>query len=157
MRIKVKTTPTYYLSGMAALNIPSPEGTGDWHMLGAFNEKNIKPIQFIADELFIQIFETDEIEDKSDIANEYGIHHIAPLYCATHYRAIADMAIKSFLSGRNANYIDVDDWLDTDEQKQKVFTLLTNAKTSEYLRNHKNTDYINQKINEFIIKNSNHV
>ena len=31
-----KTTPRRYLTGMTALNIPSPEGTGDWHFHAEF-------------------------------------------------------------------------------------------------------------------------
>ena len=33
-----ETSPTRYLTGMVALNIPAPEGTGgDWHFWGIFD------------------------------------------------------------------------------------------------------------------------
>ncbi len=113
---------------MASLNVPSAEGTGDWHMLGTFNEKNTKPLQFIAGQSLISILGRDGIVDRSRDADEYGIQHDGPLCCATHARAIADMVVKSILAGKNASYVTLDDWMPSVADKRQVFDLLRHAR-----------------------------
>lgn len=130
MDIISSTAPDRYLSGMAALNIPSDEGTGDWHMIETF---------FSPRQRFSRLFITGAgchddttsyladmgVYDCSAILNAYGIPHPGgSVYAATHARAIADMVLVTILDGRSPSFIPLDDWMPSDIDKQAVFDLL---------------------------------
>lgn len=127
MRMLPDTSPDLYLSGTASLNIPSPEGTGDWHTLGTFSEENTKPIQFLGDRELISIIGKFGIEDRTGDADRAGIPHSGRVFASTHSRAVVDMVIKSVLAGRVANHVHLDDWLPEDKHKQQVARMLVRA------------------------------
>jgi hypothetical protein len=124
------TSPTRYLSGMAALNIPSDSGTGDWHMIETF----FKPTKVMA-RLFVAgvgcaddttpllydlgVFECSDVLDRHNIPHTSG-----PVFAASHARAIADMVLVVTLEDGNPAFIDLDDWMPEREDKNKVFELL---------------------------------
>ena len=91
--------------------------------LGTFGDKNTKPLQFIAGQSFISILGCDD-------ADEYGILHDGPLWCATHAQAIADMVVKSILVERNASHVHLDDWMPSVAHKRQVFDLLMHARVA---------------------------
>ena len=125
MKTIPETSPEHYLSGMASLSIPSPQGTGDGHMLETFDDRNPNPLQFFAGNEIIRLLGTRGIINRSDDADRAGIPHIGTLWCATHSRAVADMMVKSFLSGKDTKHIRMHDWLDGDGFKETILMLKT--------------------------------
>lgn len=125
-----ETTPRRYLSGMAALNLPSESGTGDWHLIETFfKPQKRRPKLFVAGEgcpdntnKFLGargVFECSALLDKLNIP-----HYPGPAYAATHARAIADLVLTSVLNGGALDHIPLDDWMPQDQDKNQVFELL---------------------------------
>lgn len=128
-----ETSPTRYLSGMAALNLISPNGTGDWHMVETFFRAHEKPSRsFIAgagcetDTMALLgdagIFECSEVLDAMGIRRPPG-----KAYAATHARAIADLVLSAVLHGGSPEFVQLDDWMPADSDKHEVFDLLAIA------------------------------
>lgn len=128
MKMLPVTYPDNYLSGIASLNLPCEEGTGDWHMLGTFDERNTKPIQFLAGRDLIEVLGTEGIEDRSQDADRAGIPRSGIVWASNHARAIADMVVRSVISGRVASHVRLDDWMPEEDQKKRVLYLLDKAK-----------------------------
>ena len=125
------TSPTRYLTGMTALNIPAPENTGgDWHFSGAFRSssfpENLKlageGLEWNTNALFGEygIHECSDILRSRGIFIPEGVH----VFSANHYRAILDMLYRSVSSGNIPQYLIIGDWLDTDEHQKTLFRLL---------------------------------
>jgi len=128
-----ETTPQRYLSGVAALNLPSTNGTGDWHLIETF----FKPKQKHS-RLFIAgvgcagdttsllgergVFECSSLLDELKIPHPTG-----PAYAANHARAIADMVLVAILDGGSPDFVQLDDWMPGDDDKQAVIELLNYA------------------------------
>ena len=126
-----ETSPTRYLTGMVALNIPAPEGTGgDWHFGGIFDSPRFPDNLTLAGE---------GLEwNTNPVYGNYGIHECSDflryrnialpegtrVYSANHYRAILDMLYRSVSSGRIPRHLEIEGWLDSDEQKKTLFELL---------------------------------
>lgn len=126
-----KTSPTRYLTGMVALNIPAPENTGgDWHFWGTFDSPRFPDNLTLAGE---------GLEwNTNPVFGGYGIHECSeelrrrgiiipngmPVYSANHYRAILDMLYHSVEKGQVPRHLAIDDWLDTEEHKKVFFCLL---------------------------------
>ncbi|MHB1287668.1 MAG: hypothetical protein ACYCYP_14170 [Leptospirales bacterium] len=126
-----KTLPTRYLTGFVALNIPAPEKTGgDWHFWGIFDSPRFPDNLSLAGE---------GLEwNTNSVFGDYGIHECseelrrrgiiipegARVYSANHFRAILDMLYHSVAKGQIPRYLAIDDWLDTEEQKNEFFRLL---------------------------------
>lgn len=61
----------------------------------------------------------------SSILDQYNIPHPeGAVYAATHARAIADMVLITILDDGSPDFIRLDDWMPSDEDKQAVFDLL---------------------------------
>ena len=124
-----KTTPTCYLTGMTALNIPAPEGTtGDWHFEESFlGRGNIRPKIFVAGEG--RALNTNPIlgalgvYDCSSILRAKGIVIAAEerIYAANHCRAVLDMLYNAIQRKEYPHHITVDDWLDIDAVRKRLF------------------------------------
>lgn len=127
------TSKLRYLGGMAALNLPSPTGTGDWHMEQTF---------FRSREKFSRSFisgvgcPTDTtpilgdagVYDCTAVFAELGIPHDgAVAYAANHARAAADLVLAAVLRGESPDFVVLDDWMPRDSDKQQVFELLDSA------------------------------
>ncbi len=126
-----ETSPTRYLTGMVALNIPDPENTGgDWHFWGIFDSPRFPDNLAMAGE---------GLEwNTNALFGDYGIHECSeelrrrgviipegmPVYSANHYRAILDMLYHSIAKGQVPRYLAISDWLDTDEHQKTFFGLL---------------------------------
>ena len=128
-----ETSPTRYLSGMAALNIIAGRGTGDWHDLGAFlrSRKNT-PRAFLCGEgesiNSIPYFGDDGVFDYGPLLLRMGvIDREQVVYAATHARAIADMALACILSGDSAEFIALDNWMPKPEHKVEVWQIIEKA------------------------------
>ncbi len=123
-----KTTPTCYLTGMTALNIPAPEGTtGDWHFEESFfGRGNIRPKFFVAGEGRAlnsnPIWGALGIYDCSSILRAKGIAIAAEerVYAANHCRALLDMLYNAIKRKEYPHHISIDDWLDIDAERKRL-------------------------------------
>jgi len=119
------TSKKHYLTGVTALNIPSPDGTsGDWHFHETFYGRGeIKPKFMLAGEgeelntnFILQDF---GIYECSGTLRHLGVAVDNKVYAANHHRAILDMLYRSVkLLRKSPTHIKIDDWLDTEEQKK---------------------------------------
>jgi hypothetical protein len=127
--VLLKTTPTSYLTGMTALNIPAPEGTtGDWHFEESFwGRGDIQPKIFVAGEGRAlntnHIWETLGIYECSSILRSKGIAIAADekVYTANHCRAVLDMLYNAINRKEYPHHIIIDDWLDVDAERKCLF------------------------------------
>lgn len=118
------TTPTQYLTGVAALNIPYEDNTfADWHFCAVF---------LIGDGCFRVVGK--DFPDTSHLLGTYGIRECAgvlrrygrpvaegeKVYAANHVRALLDMVIHSIEKGKMPHHVTVEDMLD-DEASLKDF------------------------------------
>ena len=126
-----ETSPTRYLTGMVALNIPAPEKTGgDWHFWGIFDSPCFPDNLTMAGE---------GLEwNTNALFGDYGIHECSDslrcrgislpegtrVYSANHYRAILDMLASSVSKGQVPRHLAISDWLDTGEHLKTFFLLL---------------------------------
>lgn len=124
-----------YLSGMAALNIPSESGSGDWHLVETF----LKPKK-ASSRLFVTgvgcsddttpLLADAGVYECSKVLDQYKIPRPAgKVFAANHARAIVDMVVTTVLGGGSPEFITLDDWMPSDEDKQSVFSLLSLALT----------------------------
>lgn len=130
-----RTSPLHYLGGMAALNLPSPLGTGDWHMEQTFFRQRDKRSRSFISGIGCATDTTALLGDAgvydcTNIINDLQIpHESEPVFAANHARAIADLVISSILRGIVPNHIQLDDWMPRASDKQDVFDLLGIAAT----------------------------
>jgi hypothetical protein len=127
------TSPDRYLGGMAALNLPSHRGTGDWHMEQTFfRQRETRSRSFISGkgcltnttDLLGQegIYDCSKLLDELQIAHEEG-----PAYAATHARAIADLVLSAVLMDKALDHLQLDAWMPRQTDKLEVFELLNKA------------------------------
>lgn len=128
-----KTTPNHYITGITALNIPSPEkNSGDWHFFESFYGRNerVAKIMLAGEGEAINtntILGDLGIYECSSTLKEAGIPLPEPekIYAANHYRAILDLLYHSVKDDYYPYHIDIQDWLDTIEQHSAFFKMLT--------------------------------
>jgi hypothetical protein len=129
-------SPLRYLGGIAALNLPLPEPTGDWHMIETFfrpQKNGWRPRSFISgvgcETDTVAFFGDEGIYDCTETLDKLGIpHESAVAYAANHARATADLVIVSILSGESPNYVVLDDWMPRDSDKEDVHYFLDQAR-----------------------------
>lgn len=144
-----ETSPEHYISGIAALNIPSVDGTGDWHMHGVFRANTKKPpLLFIVGEgepfNSNKIFGNEGIIECSHILDEFKIEHVSEkVYAANHIRAIADLILYFSETGSSLDHLPINDWLNNEEQKRDLYLLINKSESIT-----KNTE-----IRKWMIKN----
>ena len=127
------TTPLHYLGGMAALNLPSPTGTGDWHMEQTFFRQREKRSRSFISGVGCPTDTTSMLSDAgiydcTAMLDELGIpHESAVAYAASHARACADLVLSAVMHDRPLDFVTLDDWMPRDSDKQQVFDLLAKA------------------------------
>ena len=127
------TSRLHYLGGMAALNLPSPTGTGDWHMEQTFfRSREKRSRSFISGAGCptdtTSILGDAGVYDCTAVLDELGIpHESAVAYAANHARATADLVLAAVLRGESPDFVVLDDWMPRDSDKQQVFDLLSKA------------------------------
>jgi hypothetical protein len=127
------TSPYRYLGGMAALNLPSPTGTGDWHMEQTFfHSRETRSRSFISGvdcaTDTTSILGDIGVYDCTDLLDDLRIPHAeGSVYAANHARAIADLVLSAVLRDESPDFIRLDDWMPRDSDKQEVFDLLSIA------------------------------
>lgn len=130
----LKTTPTHYISGKHALNLPAPEGTsGDWHMRAVFYD-----ITGDNSSLSLLLAGDGETLNTNHIYGSYGIYECTDAmkrcglnvpegtenYAANHFRAILDMVYNTLKKHSRVVGLQcsTDEWLDTQAQKKELLT-----------------------------------
>lgn len=127
------TSRLRYLGGMAALNLPSPTGTGDWHMEQTFfRSRKKRSRSFISGAGCptdtTSILGDTGIYDCTAVLDELGIpHESAVVYAANHARATADLVLAAVQRNESPNFVVLDDWMPGDSDKRQVFDLLSKA------------------------------
>lgn len=121
-------SPERYISGMAALNLPAPEGTsGDWHFLNLFYNNKPREV-FIAGEKGVvdtrHIYGTYGVYECSNALRSRGLHSSStnPSYAANHFRAILDLIYYYLLRHMDLSHLydAASDFLDTEDQKTEL-------------------------------------
>ncbi len=124
-----ETSKDHYLTGITALNIPSDEGTGDWHFVSKFiDTPDFIPRKTVAG---IDTYSTNEILGETGIFDAYSVlieAGVQPttnqVYAADHYRATADLLFDSIKKGYDIERsIYLDDWLPEPDEKERLFSL----------------------------------
>jgi hypothetical protein len=125
-------TPQHYISGQKALNIYDLKyNTGDWHTVEAWHpQANILHFSLMGEgeKYNTNPYLADRgIIDVTAVLKSMGNPEFAPVvYAASHARAIADMIICNALDGKlkSVTLQDFDDWMSTQEDKERVYALL---------------------------------
>lgn len=123
------TNPDCYISSIVALNIISPENTGDWHSSAALSE-NAYPLDFY-------LYGIDQprnthhllgrmgIIDGTQRLNEMGYYpQHTPVWIADHPRACVDYLYYSVLKTGTIGRVVLEDWFPSDKDKQPVYELI---------------------------------
>ncbi|ANF24897.1 hypothetical protein MT1_0358 [Pseudomonas sp. MT-1] len=128
-----QTTRNRYLSGIAALNLPSAAGTGDWHFLQTFFvQRSRRSTGFICG-LGCEIDTTAFLGDVgvfecSKLLKSLDIEFVGDAaYSANHTRAVADLVIAAIRIGRNVDHLCIDDWLPKMSDKERLIAMLQQA------------------------------
>jgi len=145
------TSRDHYLTGKAALNIPSKEGTGDWHFQEIFRGgegHKSGPFPIAGTDLLSthHIFGRKGIVERSRKLREMGLDIQRPLYVASHPRAMADMIYSALKSGRafEKSYT-LSDWFPADRDRCEVLAFMERMKP--YL-----TDFESRRLRAWIEK-----
>ena len=126
------TSKENYITSIAALNIPSLEGTGDWHFSACFVQHgDIKTSQHIAGidtvSTYSQLGDYG-IYDCFDILKKYGASPMPKkmmVYAANHYRAVTDMIYHLVQNEQDIiKTIILDEWFSAPSEKEVVYQLL---------------------------------
>ena len=125
-----RTTPRIYVSSILALNINSPEHTGDWHssMYWEHPENSKIDLWIFGDG---QKFNTNHllgelgIIDGTSRLNKMGYYpENIPVWVADHPRAFADILYVSVLELGKLETITMDEWFPSIEDKTRVYDIL---------------------------------
>lgn len=131
------TSRLRYLGGTAALNLPSSNGTGDWHMEQTFFRPRARRSRSFISGIGCSTDTTSilgdiGVYDCTAVLDELGIQHeSAVVFAADHARAIVDLVLAAVLRGESPDFVVLDDWMPRDADKQQVFGLL--EKTHSHL------------------------
>lgn len=125
-----QTHPERYVSSIVALNVHSPNGTGDWHSAAALNENAYPQDFYIYGEN--QKRNTNHllgnlgVIDGTKRLNEMGYYpENYPVWLADHPRACVDYLYTAVLQTGSLGEIMLDEWFPSDEDKQSVYDLLS--------------------------------
>jgi hypothetical protein len=127
-----RTSKENYITSIAALNIPSQDGTGDWHFSACFiQHEDIKPSQHIAGIDTISTYNQlgdYGIYDCFDILKKYGASPLPEktnIYAANHYRAVTDMVYHLVQNEQDIlKTVILDEWFPEPSEKETVYQLL---------------------------------
>src|SRR6218665_1726658 len=120
------TSRRRYLGGMAALNLPSPAGTGDWHREQTFfRQREKRSRSFLSGgggptDRTASLWGAGFYPCTARL-DELGFPHESPLACAaSHARACADLVLAAVMRGDQPDFVTLDDWMPRDGDKQQV-------------------------------------
>ncbi|PDW37996.1 hypothetical protein BB445_05380 [Helicobacter pylori] len=124
------TSKEVYVSSIVALNIHSPQGTGDWHSSYALMENAF-------DDIGVYIYGEKQAHNTNKLLGNLGIidgtarlnkmgyypKH-TPTYIAEHPRACVDCLYVSVLQTGKLGVVMLDEWFPSIEDKKSVYALI---------------------------------
>ena len=124
-----KTHPECYVSSIVALNVHSPNDTGDWHSAAALNDGAYPQEFYIYGEnqkrSTNHLLGSLGVIDGTKRLNEMGYYpENHPVWIADHPRACVDYLYTAVLQTGSIGRVILDDWFPGDEDKQSVYELL---------------------------------
>lgn len=133
------TSPKCYISSIVALNIHSPNGTGDWHsaaslhddaftldffVYGTGQKKNTNPM-----------LGSLGVIDGTVRLNEMGYYpENSPVWIADHPRACVDYLYTAVLQTGSLGEVMLDEWFPSIQDKQAVYLLIDQMEQSGKLK-----------------------
>lgn len=131
------TSPVHYLTAWTALNIPSPEGTGDWHFAETFEGVFGRPpgpfcIAGLNTRDTTSLLGVEGVFDARERLERYGLAlPPGPVYAADHYRALADWWLDAVVRGYALEFdLHLRDWLPEAGEQRQLRRLLAKARPS---------------------------
>ena len=131
--------PLRYIGGMAALNLPSPTGTGDWHFRQTFErERRHRSRSFISGEGCptdtTALLGDAGIYEASELLRTLGIRFEgSTVYAASHARACADLVLAAVMRGLSPHFVKLDDWHCCKVSDEAAFCLIQRPYISKTL------------------------
>jgi hypothetical protein len=124
-----KTSPTCYVSGIVALNIRSPNGTGDWHSAAALNSDTYPSDLYIYGDgqkySTLHLLGNTGVIDGTKRLNSMGYYpENTPVWIADHPRACVDYLYIAVLQTGIIGGVMLDEWFPSIEDKQSVYQLV---------------------------------
>lgn len=124
------TQQNCYVSSIVALNVHSPQGTGDWHSAAALNDNAYSQDFYI--------YGDNQKHSTQHLLGEQGVidgterlHAMgyfpqnSPVWLADHPRACIDYLYTAVLQTGSIGRVILDDWFPSTEDKQSVYELLS--------------------------------
>lgn len=112
------TSRQHYITGISALNIPDPAGTGDWHFGETFEgTTDREPRRLVVAGVDVgdshAVFADQGVFDARARLEARGLTPPpGPVWAADHYRAIADMLLHAVAQQWDfEKLLNLDDWL----------------------------------------------
>lgn len=129
-----QTTRRHYLTAKTALNIPSADGTGDWHFFEIFKGVHgRKPGPFFVSGVNIadtyDIFNDAGIADYSELLRKAGIELKFPVFAADHFRAMADLVYQKLKDGKGLESYQPEEWFPAKSDRNKLRVMLDKLKS----------------------------
>ncbi|KNE13076.1 hypothetical protein ACM29_03950 [Helicobacter pylori] len=123
------TSKEVYVSSIVALNIHSPQGTGDWHSSRALMSNTI--------DLCYYIYGKDQERNTNHLLGDLGVidgtarlnkmgyyPKNTPTYIADHPRACVDYLYMAVLKTGSLGRVMLDEWFPSIEDKESVYALI---------------------------------
>ncbi|WP_104744528.1 hypothetical protein [Helicobacter acinonychis] len=124
------TSKEVYVSSIVALNIHSPQGTGDWHSCYALMDNAF-------DDMGVYIYGEKQTHNTNGLLGNLGVidntarlnkmgyyPKNTPTYIAEHPRAHVDCLYVSVLQTGKLGVIMLDEWFPSIEYKESVYALI---------------------------------
>lgn len=123
------TEPDRYVSSIVALNVHSPNGTGDWHSAAALNDDAYPQDFYIYGKdqtrSTLHLLGNVGVIDGTNRFNEMGYYpENTPVWLADHPRACVDYLYTAVLQTGSIGEVMLDEWFPSSEDKQSVYDLL---------------------------------
>lgn len=123
------TEPDRYVSSIVALNVHSPNGTGDWHSAAALNDDAYPQDFYIYGKdqtrSTLHLLGNVGVIDGTNRFNEMGYYpENSPVWLADHPRTCVDYLYTAVLQTGSIGEVMLDEWFPSSEDKQSVYDLL---------------------------------
>ena len=124
-----KTTPNCYVGGIVALNIRSPNGTGDWHSAAALNSDTYPSDLYIYGDgqkySTLHLLGNAGVIDGTKRLNKMGYYpENTPVWIADHPRACVDYLYIAVLQTGIIGGVMLDEWFPSVQDKESVYELI---------------------------------
>ena len=124
-----KTSPNCYVSGIIALNIHSPNGTGDWHSAIALNSDTYPADLYVYGKgqkySTLHLLGNTGVIDGTERLNSMGYYpENTPVWIADHPRACVDYLYIAVLQTGEICGVMLEEWFPSIEDKQSVYELI---------------------------------